>query len=233
MDQFLAAIAGALVGGLISMVTTAFFSWQSDLRLRTNRLLTLQYRVMESLDDIRKIEKHLRDSLTKDGKLVIERDKFCQHVLEMRGFDSTPISIRPVELAVFYKKRHNDLVQSILEIVRARNIAATTFAEYNTLKQWIDQEFVRLGEFDREGGELRLSAEFDPRQEKPLMGQIYKANLLIEQIWSMLNDVLHENKSLVEQFNEAPKHYFPFWIKSRKLEILPIRSSHDVASETK
>lgn len=222
MEEFLAAVAGAIVGGMISMFTTAFFNWQADLRLRKNRLLSLQFRVMESIEDIRKLNQHLTDSLTKDGKVVVEQKNFCQHVLEMRGFDPAPIAVRSAELAILYKKKHNDLVQSIMELIRARNIAASLFADYNTLKQSIDQEFVRLGEFTQDGDELKLRAVFDAREEKPLLGQIHKANMLLRQLWEFLTDVLDNKKSLLEEFNDAPRHYFPFWVKNRKVEILPI-----------
>lgn len=220
MNEFWAAIIGAIVGGMISLLTTALFNWQAEIRLRKSRLVTLQFRLSECLTDLHKINQHLLESLTKDGKTVVQKDNFVQHVLELRGGNTALVAIRPTELAILYKKEHDQLVQDISELIRARNIASTMLEEYNVLKHEIDEKMAALGKFQKDGERYRLMADLDVNKDTVLMGKIFKGNDLIDHLFGMLAEVLEEKKNVITDLNAAVRRYFPFWVKTKRLEMV-------------
>ncbi len=93
-------------------------------------------------------------------------------------------------------------------------------ADYNELKRAIDSKFVELGEFEERDGELHLSVGFDKRVEKSLMGNLHKANILIDQLFQMLEKFRDEKGDIVDRINVAIPAYFPSWERNMRIEVV-------------
>lgn len=217
--DFLLTLFGAVVGGAISLATTYEMQRRMDVKTRRGHAISLLFRVVEACDELRKIHKHLVESLTENGVVVVPHDRYYERVLELLGTSDVPLSYRPEELAILAKKEHDDIVNGIFEIIRGRNIAVSMVAKYNELKHQLDNNLVELGQFEIADGSIHLNAHFDPQENKDVMGRIYKANILIGSLYSMTSEIVERIDDICPKLNEALPSYFPKGTDLRKVTL--------------
>jgi hypothetical protein len=130
------ALAGALVGGLVSYLTTRFFEKQRLSEVYRGWAYAVVFKLVRLSNDLEQTHQHLTNCL---GELanIKDNEAIWQRLLDFVGFSDAEIVFSAEELAIVANMKDQKLTMDLMELEAGHRIVTSTLKEMTVLRQKI------------------------------------------------------------------------------------------------
>jgi hypothetical protein len=130
------ALAGALVGGLVSYLTTRFFEKQRLREVYRGWAYAVIFKLVRLSNDLEQTHQHFTSCLG-DLANIKDNDAIWQRLLDFAGFSDVEIVFSAEELAIVANMKDQQLTMDLMELEAGHRIVTSTLREITTLRQKI------------------------------------------------------------------------------------------------
>jgi hypothetical protein len=132
----LSALSGALIGGLISYLTTRMFEKGRLKEVRQGLAYAVVFKLVRLTNDLEQTQQHLTNCL---GPLdeIVPNESLWQKLLDFFGFSDAEIVFSAEELALVASMKNQQLTMNLMELEAGHRIVTSTIRQMAVLRQKI------------------------------------------------------------------------------------------------
>jgi len=219
-SDFFAALAGAVVGGAIALMSSIYFEWQRELSHRRNLATRLAYRITLLTSELGNIRNQICGSISAARRAKIEEINLWASAQALIGVPDKAIEINSDELGWMHRKEHVQLSMDIIQLIRDYNLAVALMNRYNRSREEIEAATAEHANFKFTSEGIVGDVGFDIRQYPNLFRMILTTNNLLLGLEKTLNEANEPVAGIIERLNAAMPTYFPKKYFKLKLQLI-------------
>ncbi len=134
--QPVSALAGVIIGGSISFLTTRLFDKRRLKELNQGRAYALFFKLVRLSNDLEQAQEHLKTCFGKLDQLD-EQEPSWPRLLDFFGFSDAEIVFSAEELALVASMKDQQLTMDLMELEAGHRIVTSTLEQITNLRQKI------------------------------------------------------------------------------------------------